>query len=235
VFERSARFYDAIYGAMGKDYEGESARLSALIASRVPGAFTLLDVACGTGRHVEYLSASFECVGVDLDDNMLAVARSRCPDTTFVTADMTELDLGRTFDVVTCLFSSIGYVVTLDRLRRAAERMAAHLRPGGLLVIEPWVLREDWFPGRVQVLHAEDGGTHVVRMMLSTSVDDVSVLHAHYLVGSSSGIEHLTEEHRLGLFSRAQYLDAVEEAGLRAEWVDEGISGRGLLVGSAPS
>ncbi len=51
---------------------------------------------------------------------------------------MTACDLGRTFDIVTCLFSAIGYVKTLDNLTRAVQCMVHHLTPGGVLVIEPW-------------------------------------------------------------------------------------------------
>ena len=54
-------------------------------------------------------------------------------------ADMTSFDLGRRFDVVTCLFSSIGYVGTAERLDQAIATMAAHLEPGGTLIVEPWL------------------------------------------------------------------------------------------------
>ena len=46
--------YDAVYS--DKDYAGESQRLASIIRERVPMARTLLDVACGTGRHIEYLA-----------------------------------------------------------------------------------------------------------------------------------------------------------------------------------
>ena len=41
-------------------------------------------------------------------------------------------DLGRTFDAVVCLFSSIGYVGTEERLRAAIGSMARHAAPGGM-------------------------------------------------------------------------------------------------------
>ena len=52
---------------------------------------------------------------------------------------MTAFDLGCRFDVVTCLFSSIGYVGTVERLDQAIATMAAHLEPGGTLIVEPWL------------------------------------------------------------------------------------------------
>ena len=43
----------------------------------------------------------------------------------------------RAYDVVLCLFSSIGYVKTKSNLNRAVKCMANHLTPGGILLIEP--------------------------------------------------------------------------------------------------
>ena len=79
---------------------------------------TLLDVACGTGRHLEYFVREASCVGLDIEPGLLAVAGRRCPGVELVPGDMTDFELGRTFDAVTCLFSSIGYVRTVEGLRR---------------------------------------------------------------------------------------------------------------------
>jgi ubiquinone/menaquinone biosynthesis C-methylase UbiE len=75
MFERSAELYDAFYAF--KDYAGEAEKLDALIRLRVPGARTLLDVACGTGKHLAELASRYEVEGLDLDPSLLAVARER--------------------------------------------------------------------------------------------------------------------------------------------------------------
>ncbi|HJS30283.1 MAG TPA: hypothetical protein VJ768_11705, partial [Anaerolineales bacterium] len=56
MFHKSFHIYDAIYASIGKDYARESARVDELIRSykRSPGN-RMLDVACGTGRHITYL------------------------------------------------------------------------------------------------------------------------------------------------------------------------------------
>lgn len=59
-------------------------------------------------------------------------------------ADMRTFDLGRTFDVVTCLFSSIGYFTELDDMQAAIGNMASHLAPGGVLIVEPWIHPDGW-------------------------------------------------------------------------------------------
>jgi SAM-dependent methyltransferase len=148
VFSRSARIYDAIYASI-RDYPREAVQLDALIQERRPEAHTLLDVACGTGAHLEHLADRYEVEGLDLDGDMLAVARDRLRDVEFHQADMADFDLGKRFDAVVCMFSSIGYVHTEERLRSAIAAMARHLAPGGVLVVEPWLAPGDWDDGRV--------------------------------------------------------------------------------------
>jgi SAM-dependent methyltransferase len=194
----------------------------------------LLDVACGTGLHLEHLTARFECEGLDLDEGQLEVARGRVPDVPLHQADMTDFDLGRTFDAVVCLFSSIGYAESEEALDRAVASMARHLNPGGVLLIEPWFFPQAFIQGHVGMVMAEDDGVHVVRMNTSQIVGDRSIMEFHYLVGTSDGVEHFTETHDTGLFPRASYERALEGAGLNHEFDEEGLFGRGLFIAVKP-
>lgn len=233
MFTRSAAWYDAVYA--GKDYAGESARLLALVDELRPGAATLLDVACGTGRHLEHLRGALRCEGVDVEPGLLDVARARLPGVPLTLADMTTFELGRRFDVVTCLFSAVGYTVEVDRLRAAVARMAAHLTPGGVLLVEPWILPEDWDPAvPPHLTEHRDGGRLVVRVAASRRAGRLTTLRLHYAVAADGAIETADEEHVLGLFRRDEYLDAATAAGLDARWLDDGPADRGLLVGRAP-
>jgi len=110
VFENTAQVYDLIYEFNGKDYRTESEVIEQLIRLRAPGAKTLLDVACGTGGHLVHLRQPFDVAGLDLDEGMLDIARRRLPGVELVNGDMRSFDLGRKFDAVVCLFSSIGYL-----------------------------------------------------------------------------------------------------------------------------
>ncbi|MDQ2910991.1 MAG: class I SAM-dependent methyltransferase [Actinomycetota bacterium] len=129
--------YDAIEES--HDYEADAERLHALIQDRFPGAKTLLDVACGTGRHLPFLASHYETEGVDVDPDYLEVARRRVPDAAFHERDMAAFDLGRQYDVVLCMGSAIGYVRTRPRLQQTIATLAHHLVPRGLLIIEPFV------------------------------------------------------------------------------------------------
>lgn len=234
MFDRTPELYDAFYDAMGKDYPAEAAAVASRIHARLPGASTLLDVACGTGRHLEQLAGTFTGTGVDLDGALLAVARSRCPDLRFVEADMCGLDLGERFDAVTCLFSSIGYVGSVERLRRAVAAMATHLVPGGVLVVEPWFQPGEWSVGHVSGLYVDRPSLKAARLCVSDRRDDVAVLDFEYLFATPGGVEHRTEHHELTLFTWEQYRDAFEAAGLLTELEPGGLIGRGLVLGVAP-
>ena len=146
MFTQSAAYYDAIYAANGKDYAREVALLQTFIQVHKPTPGNrLLDVACGTGGHLAYLAPTYIVEGVDADPAMLQVAQQKFPEVSLHLGDMVDFDLGRTFDIVTCLFSSIGYVKTRPRLHQTIGNLSRHTAPGGLVIVEPW-----FAPGMLQ-------------------------------------------------------------------------------------
>jgi SAM-dependent methyltransferase len=230
MFTKSARFYDALYA--WKDYETEAQRLRDLIQGHGHGdGATLLDVACGTGAHIAHLKQYYRVEGLDLDPVLLGIARERNPEIVFHQGDMADFKLGRQFDVVACLFSSIGYVKTVPRLNQTLANLARHAAPGGLVVVEPWLMPDAYEVGGVHALFVDQPELKIARMNLSALEGGVSILDFHYLVGTLGGIEHFTERHELGLFSHDDYLAAYHAAGLEVEYNPEGLMGRGLYVG----
>jgi dTDP-3-amino-3,4,6-trideoxy-alpha-D-glucopyranose N,N-dimethyltransferase len=116
MYTKSEAFYDAIYGTM-KDYEKEAQQIHAVIQQyKQSQGNALLDVACGTGAHIAFLQRDYTVEGLDLDGQMLAIATRRNPGIIFHHADMVDFDLGYTFDVVMCLFSSIGLLTVAENL-----------------------------------------------------------------------------------------------------------------------
>ncbi len=228
MFTHTAAYYDRIYAF--KDYAGEAARLVEIIDAANPGARTLLDVGSGTGAHALHLAERFEVEGVDLQPELVDIATEKVPKASFRVADMRTMDLGRTYDAIVCLFGVIAYARELDAVTEALRRMEAHLAPGGVVVVEPFITPENWRPAGCHLSVVDDDDLKVCRMNASGRVGDLAIIHFHYLIGTAEGVRHEEEEHVLGLFSVDQMLGAFTAAGLAPRHELPGLDGRGLYV-----
>ena len=235
MYTKTSQFYDAIYSF--KDYGDEVTKIQNFIKKHAQRNYeTLLDVACGTGQHLVHLQDHYIAEGVDLDAGMLAVAQERLPDMVFHSASMIDFDLGRQFDVITCLFSSIGYVETIENLNQTLHSLAHHLPEDGLLIVEPWLKPEMFKVGTAHLLCVDKPHLKIARMGTSVIEDNVSVMEMRYLVGENQAdtlnpIHHFVEVHRLALFTHEEYLQAFESAGFHVIFDEKGITGRGLYIG----
>ncbi|MFD1150881.1 class I SAM-dependent methyltransferase [Saccharothrix hoggarensis] len=129
----------ALYEHQFPDPDHVAARFVHDVATRFasePGR-RLLDVGCGTGRDAGHLATlGYRAVGLDASPRMVEHAREHHPAVEFVLGDMRDFDLGRRFDVITCLDSALLYCHTNDDLDAFLRRCHDHLEPGGLLVAE---------------------------------------------------------------------------------------------------
>lgn len=232
MYKESAHLYDIIYQNQGKDYAAEARRIHEL-AQRYKKSTgdDLLDVACGTGLHAGYLKEYFQVEGVDLDEAMLKVARERHPELPFHHGDMRTFAPDREFDVVTCLFSAIGYMQDTAQLQQAIGNMGKMLKPGGVMLVEPWFTPDVWKTGTVHTVSVDQPDLKIVRMNVSERKDNLSFFTFHFLVGTSKGVEHFTEYHELALFTHEEYLDSFRANHLEVLHDADGLYGRGLYIG----
>jgi len=126
-----SRTYDqrwAEIAAEGKDVHGEADFVQRLAPRSV------LDAGCGTGRvAIELARRGADVVGVDIDASMLEVARAKQPDLAWVQADLADVALGRTFEVVV-LAGNVMIFLTPGTEGPVVANLARHLGPGGALV-----------------------------------------------------------------------------------------------------
>ena len=121
--------FDAL-AAQGKDVHGEAA----FVASLVPPGSAVLDAGCGTGRVATRLAElGYDVAGADPDENMIAVARERAPQLDWHVGGLEDMALGTTYDLVVMAGNVIPFVDPAT-LPEAARNLAAHTRPGGLVV-----------------------------------------------------------------------------------------------------
>ncbi len=235
MFYRLAAQYDALTGS--KDSRQEVAYLETL-ARRFgrSGGRSWLDVACGTGRHLQFLRRHYRVVGIDLSAPMLRVARRRLPSVRLRRGDMRTFTLRESFDVVSCLFSAIGHLRSEGELETAFRNFARHLKPGGVCIVEPWIDPASFRAGFVQLVSHADPTGAIARMSVSARRGHRSIVHYEYLVGQPGRkVLHFSEDDIGLLVSRRRLLEMMRRAGLEARFLARGLTpGRGLLLGRKP-
>ncbi len=107
---------------------------------------------------------------------------------------------------------------------------ARHLRPGGVLIVEPWYSPDQWKDGNLAALFVDEPDLKVARMNVSRRDANVSIINFHYMVGSSDGIRTFTEPHRLTLFTHDEYRQALTRARFTVEHDEQGLMQRGLYI-----
>ena len=231
MFTESAELYDLIYGSF-KNYETEADKIAAILTSERPGVRTVLDTACGTGEHARQLRLrhGLHVDGIDLDAKFVEIAQRKNPDSTFTLANMSDFHLPNRYDAVMCLFSSIGYLRTLDTVRDALSCFRDHIDPLGIVVVEPWLAPGVIDPDRRSTDVGEAAGIRVVRHARVEAQDRLSWIHFDYEITDANGTRQTSEVHELGLFTPEEMLDAFKSAGLIATFDPHGLIGRGLYV-----
>lgn len=214
-FKTISTYYDALY-VNEREYEPEAAKVKELLAKHgAPAGGDLLILACGTGGHVPYFKDSHKVSGLDLSEDMLALAREKFPDLRFHRGDLTDFSLEDHFDAMICLYGSIGFVKTVENLKSSLRSMAAGLRPGGLALITPWSTVEDFKD--LIVVDAVDRPDLKIARMEQVRLKEPKVVEVtfHHLIGKGNEVDYLRQSMEIGLFSREEHLASMSEAGLQ--------------------
>lgn len=228
-YSQMARYYDKLYSF--KDYKQEVLDLLELIKQYVNHDFkSLLDVACGTGKHLEVLKQYFLCEGLDINPELLDIAKSRNPELAFYQADMLSFKLDKQFDLITCFFGSIGHLQTKEQLFQAVRNMKSHLNHGGILIIEPWHTPDQFKVGRTNLLTVDEEDIKIARCCSSQVSGNKSILDLHHLICTPKGTEHFIESLKLCLFLEQDYLDVLSEGGYTVKHEKIRSNGNGVYL-----
>ncbi len=232
MYKELAKFYNLIYH--WKDYEKESRKIKELIVKyKKSEGKKLLDVGCGTGIHLEYFKDIYSCTGVDLNDEILDIARENIKNVIFKQADMINLNLNSKFDIITCLFSVIGYVKSYSNLEKTIQSFASHLEKDGIIIIEPWFTKSAYWVGPPGMTTYDGEEIKIARLNSTKLEGDISVMEMYYLIAEKNkDVKYFVETHKLGLFEIDKFLEIMREAGFKSEFLEDGLmKERGLYIG----
>ena len=173
----------------------------------------VLDCACGTGNiSYELAERGMEVVGVDISAPMIEVAQQklntwRCPapeivKPRFFEGDLSNFDLGETFDSATCLYDSLNYILEPEKLQAAFECIARHVEPNGVFVFDmnsEHALTADLFS---QASYNPEKRLHYNWRASFDNSSRVCTVHMHFQKMSAEGqVEKFQEVHRERAYS----------------------------------
>jgi len=108
-----------------------------LARTNAPGGTRWLDLCCGTGGLLRLASrAGYETAGIDLSAHQLRFARRNAPLALLRRQDVRRLSVPGRWDVITCMYDSLNYVLDERGVRQALARTKLHLASGGVLLFD---------------------------------------------------------------------------------------------------
>lgn len=215
MYRDFAKYYDLIYSM--KDYKAETDKIRKIISKyKKAKGKKLLEVACGSGNYLQYLKDEFDCTGIDVNEGILAIARKKVKGVPVKRANMIDFNLNKKFDVVLCLFSSIGYVKTYSNLERTLRNFYNHLNPDGIAIIEPWFADAAYKAGSPHALLYNGEDVKIARLDVAKKKGNISIMDMHFLVAErNKGTRHFVDRHELGLFEEENTMRIMKRVGFR--------------------
>lgn len=205
-----------------EDYEEEIAEVISLIDEFAPHKpKTLLDLGCGGGHNDYWLKRRFSITGVDLSEDMLALARRLNPEARYLPGDMRSALLGETFDVV-FIADAIDYMLTEADLRAAFETAYAHLNPGGLFLTFAEETKERFEQHKTKTVTREGKGVILtsIENYYDPNPDDTTYEMTFVYLVRRNGLQIETDHHVMGVFPFATWIELLEEVGFAVEVVE---------------
>lgn len=199
-FKTIATYYDALY-VNDEEYAPESACVNKLLTNHglVPSSDMLI-LACGTGGHIPYFKDAYNIWGLDLSEDMLAIARKKFPDSHFYCENLTDFKLDRKFDAMICMYGSIGFVKTFSGLCNAMKSIAAHLQPNGLVLITPWSTIEK-FQDIIVVDSTNKPNFKIARMeQVRRKTPALVEVTFHHLIGCNNKVNYHQQVMEIGVY-----------------------------------
>lgn len=215
LYTNYAKYYDIIYN--NKDYSSEVDFI--LSNTKTIKGKKLLELACGTGSHTkEFVKRGFNVLGVDINEEMLTIAKEKNPGTKYQVGDFRNIELEGTFDLITLLFTSINYCTDISQVKSTFTNCKELLKKEGEFIFDLGLSRiRTKDKDEVFIDSAKDGSIEVARIsQWRTLNSNRNLFKATYLtfIKNDKGIVDFgTDIHKLGAFDLDAIVDALQETG----------------------
>ena len=219
LYDKLAYLWPAI--SPPEDYAEEAVHWRNAIRERLgPGRHRLLELGVGGGHNLSHLTGEFDAAAVDISPRMLELSASLNPAVEHYLGDMRTVRLeGQAFDAV-LIHDAVSYMQTEDDLRAAFETARFHLRPGGLLLVAPDLVRDTFRPGmKLSWITERDGvAIRTEEVVLDSDPSDTLVeSHFTYTITERGARRVERDIHVTGLFPIATWHSLMEEAGFETD------------------
>lgn len=216
LYKKFAKYYDKIYA--DKDYESEAEFIKWLVKKHKRNKGNkLLDVACGTGNHASFLHDEFTITGVDVNPEMLKIAKKKVRFAKFIKGDMTKLELGETFDVIICMFATIAYNLTYDELEDTIKILYHHLQSGGVVIFDLHIHEDYFLGGKVWVNTVVEKDLQVARISPSPKKKEILDMNLIFLIKDKGKFDFEIDQHQIGLFNVAGIKKIMNRVGFKTK------------------
>lgn len=130
-----AQFYDSL--TENVDYKVRSDYISNFFSEYGNGGNTVLDLACGTGTLTKLLvEKGYNTVGLDLSEDMLTVAKCKCPENYFYLADMTSFLLPLKVDYCICSLDAVNHLIDYNQVISCFKCVNQSLKNDGIFIFD---------------------------------------------------------------------------------------------------
>ncbi|MDQ0244522.1 SAM-dependent methyltransferase [Bacillus fengqiuensis] len=179
----------------------------------------ILDVACGTGQvTIRLANEGYDVTGIDLSDDMLMIAQEKAQQEGFsiplFQQNMTELELGESFDCVGIFCDSLNYLQSAEEVQQTFAAVSSHLRQGGLFLFDvhsPYkmdkVFAEETFA------YAGDDASYIWDCFEGEHEHSVEHELTFFVRDETGRYERFEESHQQRTFSAEVYEEWLRQAG----------------------
>ena len=220
IGEQLSKVFDKMYQGF-IDYGEEYKFYAALCKSK--NAQNILEIGCGTGNLAARFSKDFqEYLGLDYSENMLALARQKNPESSFVQGDMRNFSLTKKFDAALITGRSINYILTNSDLHSTFSSIFGALHSKGCIIFDfidairfiPYISINQWVKHESFV-----EGSHYSRESISyleKGMENIINWSADYYLNEDNGKVLLGNDSSLfRVFGKSEITSYLEESGFK--------------------